>query len=326
MPGFPMMVICTFDSVRGKMKFIQLLFCVIFLISCASQETNPNEAKVEKEPTNSDEVSIAPVEVKREPGSLWSTRSLWNEIYSSHSFRKPGDIILVEPTRLFREILIRKMGKTKNDLEPTDPKNKRANAFIPEEHQILAATIKEVRPQGIYKIELKQIMTVAKKQQELTIEGSIREQDISDDDRISSDLIFDRKIDATLTKKEKQWIKKSENMLTRNARALEKLEKAKKLRDAKHQKSLLELEDKKNAVMLELEEKKIERDKELEKKRSEANFVLEKEKIEREKRINEKKSEANFEKEEKNIEWDKEKRLKDIKNEKKDYQKNAKKS
>src|SRR3989338_7517046 len=113
------------------MKRINLLV-VGLLVSCAS--TKPSEKAADRI------IRTEKTAVQREPGSIWSETSGWNNVFSGVLPRNSGDMIRVRYTDSFREQMTKRL---KRDL----PKAKWESAM---DESDLATQVSEVHTGGLY--------------------------------------------------------------------------------------------------------------------------------------------------------------------------------
>jgi len=120
----------------------------------------------------------------RELGSIWSESSRWNVIYSPPAGRNVGEIIFIRPSDSLKLSVASKGDKLPNP----DPN------LTTKENTHIVAIIRDVLPRGVYAIDAKQALKVGLRDYDVSIEGKVREQDISNDDSTNSDSVFDLKL------------------------------------------------------------------------------------------------------------------------------------
>lgn len=159
---------------------------MFWVIRCGSKED-----VVKQEPPTVEGVASP---IKREPGSLWSENSRWNEIYSLPSTRSVGDVVFIKPTEAFKRVLVSKLqspsAEDKNSEKAITDKREKAEPQIDLENVTFAATVKEVLPRGIYRVSSEQRFKVGQNEKKLVLEGNLRERDIGSDDMVGSDLFY----------------------------------------------------------------------------------------------------------------------------------------
>jgi len=174
------------------------LFLALFLVSgCSSWFGSKDEEKVVL-----NEAPPKPKlrEVRREPGSLWTDDSRWNDLYSVVPSRILGDILkikineelkgklarLVEPQKTIgasKESLAQAALETKA-LGNEDPRTKTPEA------EYLEASITEVLPRGVFAVVARQVVRLGNVQTRVELAGNVREKDIAQDDTVQSDTIL----------------------------------------------------------------------------------------------------------------------------------------
>lgn len=156
---------------------------VFWVIRCGSKEDVVQNAPPK--------VEVVTAPIKREPGSLWSENSRWNEIYSLPSTRSVGDVVFIKPTEAFKRVLVSRLqSPSPGDAKKTTTDIVKAEPQIDLENVTFAATIKEVQRRGIYRVSSEQRFTLGQKEKKLLLEGNIRERDIGSDDMVGSDLFY----------------------------------------------------------------------------------------------------------------------------------------
>lgn len=164
--------------------FLLTGFLVLTLAGCANifNVTEP-VAKVAPPPPAPPPPQIVPVH--REPGAIWTENSRWNEFYSGKTGRNPGDLILIKPTDGFKASVA---ARTARGGESAFSASK--------DNSYMVVAIKDVVGHNVYAISAHQSIKSSKGDNELNLQGKVREQDIAADDSVSSDLIFDMVLDV----------------------------------------------------------------------------------------------------------------------------------
>lgn len=153
------------------MKQISLLV-VGLIIGCASIKLNEKPAdKI---------ISTEKTVILREPGSIWSETSGWNNVFSGVLPRNSGDMIRVHYTDTFREQMTKRL---KRDL----PKAKWESAM---DESDLAAQVSEVHAGGLYTISAAREIRFAEDRVRIKMSATVREKDILADDSVTWDQLF----------------------------------------------------------------------------------------------------------------------------------------
>ncbi len=177
------------------MKVFSFLLLAILAVGCSSM-SKEEEKVVVNEPPPKPKLR----EVRREPGSLWTEDSRWNDLYSVVPTRILGDIIkikineslkgklarLIEPQKTFgssKESLAQAALETKA-LGNADPRTKEPEA------DYLDAAITEILPRGVFTVVARQVVRLGTVQTRVELAGNVREKDIAQDDTIQSDTIL----------------------------------------------------------------------------------------------------------------------------------------
>lgn len=224
------------------MQWIVYAMMMTIIFGCSWFSKNPEEI-VDTPPPRIIQSIEARKPAKREPGSLWSEDSKWNEIFSIGSVRHPGDIIRVRVTEGLRsqiaQVVALKTGKQNVEIlnggfpiPSPDPKaaaertpasksgdkpsDKKSTSVATEAKAVekgaekagegkvrpsidtkqFEVTILEVLPNGSYKIASNQGIKVGGMDEPyVSLVGTIREKEVATEDTITSDVIFDTKLD-----------------------------------------------------------------------------------------------------------------------------------
>ena len=146
--------------------------------------------------------------LKREPGSLWSENSKWNELYSAASGRSVGDGIRVRIGPSLKSRLRLLADKDPGKYPPeSPPKDNRALASVApptaaaatttdEDPIYLDVTIKEIQPKSVFRVVTNQTIRFDNREAKLQLEGNVRERDIAMNDTASSDDMFNVAVEA----------------------------------------------------------------------------------------------------------------------------------
>ncbi len=159
-----------YDCHKKTLNWVNTFFVLIVLVGCSTLiETEKNEKLPQFR------------EITREPGSLWSSDSVWNNMYGPPKI-VVGDVISIKITDRFKEEILSKLGDKKSE------KSKEEKKAV--DTSLIYAKIIEVKKRGIYKIHAEDIVRIGSFNPVVTIEGEIRERDIDKDDNVSSDSII----------------------------------------------------------------------------------------------------------------------------------------
>lgn len=153
-----------------------------------------------------------PSPVVREPGSLWSDRSEWNDVYSAPPTRAVGDILMVKLTPRFKNQALRRLeleyppsinekksAKTikkkavaEAAAKPADKKGKKDEPVEPAvpESESIYATIMEVLPRKVYRVAASETLRIGDRNPVVTFEGEVRDRDVGQDDAVSADNVM----------------------------------------------------------------------------------------------------------------------------------------
>jgi hypothetical protein len=162
----------------AKLFFVSVglfFFCILFGGGCAIP-LKDSKIEIKK--------FVSPPKPGREPGSLWTVDSKWNDLYSYSANREPGDVIFVKPTENLKEIVAKRAGRELKKVErrPGESTEATENAIIP-------VTIREVRGRGMYAVESSS-SHLSDPPDIFTFTAYLRERDVSADDLASSDSLF----------------------------------------------------------------------------------------------------------------------------------------
>ncbi|MBI4403583.1 MAG: flagellar basal body L-ring protein FlgH [Deltaproteobacteria bacterium] len=155
-------------------------------------------------------------ENNREPGSLWSEQSHWNQIYASTPSRMIGDIVLIKPAEALRRRLVdlanpgsvsksEKAQSAKKETKRTDEgeeeklakeskvRNSGENADI----GVIAATIKDLVARDVYLVQSVHTYRLGSNDYHVDLVGNIRDRDIAADETAISDALFNLHVEST---------------------------------------------------------------------------------------------------------------------------------
>ncbi len=168
--------------------------------------------------------------LSREPGSLWSEDSAWNEIYSPQFSRSLGDVITLNISPNFKSRVLTSMYPYKNfEMERKDGEEAKAQALAsaeaskkpgadkkPEddasrapasaskekdEPKTTEVTIIEVISKGLYRVSANRGMQISDKNTFVSFEGTLREKDITNDNNSNSDSLLSLKVEVVQPEK-----------------------------------------------------------------------------------------------------------------------------
>jgi flagellar basal body L-ring protein FlgH len=204
-------------------KFV-LLLSLLFFSSC-SWFSSQKQGMVEYAPRVVNNIP-EPKPIRREPGSLWSEDSGWNDIYSPNQSRHPGDVITIKldaglkqkivslvmtPDRqkqekelLERELRNQKEMAKRNEealkagqeIEKPIPSENLSAANSSNDTKSIEAVILEVMPRGVYKVSANRGVRVGPRDPYIALRAQVREKEIGPDESVSSDALFDVQMDV----------------------------------------------------------------------------------------------------------------------------------
>lgn len=148
----------------------------------------------------------------RSLGSLWTSSSAWNHLYTANASRTEGDLLEIQLTGAVKnriEGLRKRLLKEKYGDEdyqpvkkvdsgviagdgPAEPTKKMVVEPLPNSMQ---AVIKDVGQRGLYKVTAVETVKVGEEETRLYVEGLVRDRDIDADDKFSADSIYGMKIE-----------------------------------------------------------------------------------------------------------------------------------
>lgn len=190
------------------------LFSIVVMPGCAwfgTKSTPAEEMNIAPKVAHKYEV---PKPAKREPGSLWSEDSRWNNIYSSANARLVGDVINLKVNEPLKDRISMAMNQNrrvenpkntgdakadaKNDSkgESREPASVNSATAKKDDTSAVEATILEVLPNGAYRVGVNRAFKVGKEQPYVVMEGVIREREIASDDTASSDALMNLKLET----------------------------------------------------------------------------------------------------------------------------------
>ena len=199
---------------------LTLLASLSYFVGCGLFGSTKEEVVLPPPPV----ISQAPIKpVKREPGSLWGEDSRWNEIYTFTPARRVGDIVQVKVTdtlkfRIEQSLRAKmpatslapdkvaqgpsKAGDPQASLEAKPEFNGGEAKAAPGKQSMkndtaeVEGTILEIPSKGVYRVYVNKPMALGLSNPYVVVDGIIRERDIKADDSVSSEAIFNMKVDA----------------------------------------------------------------------------------------------------------------------------------
>ena len=200
-----------------------LLVGLIFISACSWFSKSKDTEVLEYAPRVVNSIP-APKPPQREPGSLWSDDSRWNDIYSPTQARYPGDVATVKispalkakilaaseaalseeqkESRAKEKEKIMKEGKGAKE-EAKSNKGEAVAAGTGGNAQAsqndtkqFEATIMEVMSRGVYKLSANKGLHIGAKDPYVAFTASARERDIMGDEAVSSDSLFNIQLEV----------------------------------------------------------------------------------------------------------------------------------
>lgn len=188
------------------------LFSLLFFIGCGSKPAVVVDTFVPKPVP-----PPAPKVIRREPGSLWSEESRWNEIYTVAASRQAGEVLQMKISDAFRAKILaqipplpvkeeaksdsKKDSKNKKDKKEAEPAEAKATTPVAEakpETKTIEVTIQDVLPRGAYNVFSSQMMTFNNRDVLVTAQGNLREKDITNDPSTTTDALFNTQLDVVV--------------------------------------------------------------------------------------------------------------------------------
>lgn len=179
----------------GKRVLLAALLCGI-LSGCSLFSTEESVEVVQGAPPK-------PVlkKVVREPGSLWSEDSRWNDLYTVAPSRVLGDMLKIKIQDGLKQRFEKMVAAQKAviDNPPVAKIAAVAEGKAPEadpkvaakpEQEFLDAVITDVLPRGVFAIAARQIVKAGPVEMRMDLVGNVREKDIGTDDVVPSDAII----------------------------------------------------------------------------------------------------------------------------------------
>ncbi len=186
--------------IKAILIILLIIVAVGSLIGCAS--TPEVEERKEMKP-----MSRQMGRLPHEPGSLWSEDSRWNSMFSVASMRVVGDNITVKLSDRLRAQLLEQADKelsekvaklkqekatekAKDPKAATSPDGKDKPEGEKADTKEITVTIKEVLPKGVFIVTTKQSVVLGSQPAYVSLDGLVKEKDITNDDTVSSDSVF----------------------------------------------------------------------------------------------------------------------------------------
>ena len=145
-----------------------------------------------------------PKEVVREPGSLWSEDSRWNDIYSSAPTRAVGDSITVKVGGDLRDKMttVSKPVQVAVQTKEEGPKDTTsAEVAQGSREKTFEASIHEVLPKGVFKVTA--VEPVENGKGYLVVNARVRERDIASDDTVPSEALIGTSVELQTDQEKK---------------------------------------------------------------------------------------------------------------------------
>lgn len=181
------------------------LIASCLLVSCSSWFGSKDEERmVVNEPPPKPKLR----EVHREPGSLWTEDSRWNDLYSVVPSRITGDILKIKINEELKQKLAKildpqkTLGATKESLAQAAVETKALGNADPRtkepEAEFLDASITEILPRGVFAVAARQVVRMGNVQTRVELSGNVREKDIAQDDSVQSDAILNLNVNTAI--------------------------------------------------------------------------------------------------------------------------------
>lgn len=209
-----------------KVGIFGLLGCLVLSISSCSWFSKSKENEVLEYAPRVVNSIPAPKPPQREPGSLWSDDSRWNDIYSPTQARYPGDVVTVKISPGLKAKILaaseaaltqeqkdeRVKEKEKEKEKPAKeakgakeeaksnvgeaPAGTSSGQGSQSDTKTFEATIMEVMSRGVYKLSANKGLHIGAKDPYVAITASAREKDIMGDEAVSSDSLFNIQLEV----------------------------------------------------------------------------------------------------------------------------------
>ena len=173
------------------MKYILGLLLIFLLVQCSSAP-KVEEKVVINEPLPRPTLKV----VRREPGSLWSEDSRWNEIYSVSPARVLGDLVKIKLSPELKMKMARVSEPAKDGASRAAPTN--SGGGSKNESEFMEGAITEVLPRGVFAVRALQTVRSGGQDSRFELIGNVREKDIDSTDVVSSDAILNLDIVASV--------------------------------------------------------------------------------------------------------------------------------
>lgn len=212
-------------KVSSAAWFFGGIFLFLVLASCTTVNQPVKEVVLSPKPAP----VFASKQVKRQPGSLWSEDSRWNEMYTLPVSRLVGDIVSIKIDEAFKSRIAaltppelptpqkdaKDSASPKESSESKDPKDAKAVAKkdksteeaptvtvkdpsdasrvtvdTSKDSKTFEAVIREILPRGVYGVYSSQVLVVDGKTVLVTLDGNVKERDIAASDVAPAENLF----------------------------------------------------------------------------------------------------------------------------------------
>lgn len=163
-------------------SLLEMLVGILALFGCASFEPKPI---IEKK------MALEKKAINREPGSIWTEASHWNQVFTDIVPRKSGDLLRIKYTDTFRDLMMRRLkkdlakGKLESAMDETD----------------LAVQISDVFVNGTYNVSGDRTIRFSGDQVRLKVNATIREKDLKANDTVTWDELYNLNWSTQATEK-----------------------------------------------------------------------------------------------------------------------------
>lgn len=178
---------------------ILLAIPVCFLAACSS-----TPEKVETIVVNEAPPRPSLKMVRREPGSLWSEDSRWNDIYSVGPSRVLGDTVRIKLSTDIKERISRLvdpqkgLGAEKAAEGTAKMVVQEVLSPVREESNFMEAAVTEVLPRGFFAVRALQTIRVGTQETRVELFGNVREKDIDQADTVTSENVINLNLNASV--------------------------------------------------------------------------------------------------------------------------------
>jgi flagellar basal body L-ring protein FlgH len=153
-----------------------VLATIVVLVATGCSST---PAEVGTIPQKERKLTVENKTVTREPGSIWTSLSDWNSVFTDWVPRKSGDVLKVRLTAPFRSEVAKKL---KMQLPQSADSGMGEN--------FLSASMDEVLARGVYSVSGTRELRFVDEKIRFRFSATVREKDIVKDDSLSWDDLF----------------------------------------------------------------------------------------------------------------------------------------